>query len=384
MVKPGIHFKLDWFTAMFYDCSIDEVVGCLGFEVNYDLKESYSSAFCRNFAYGNCFTFTLDNISLFITVLDVYRTFNTEDLELIDPVTFFSSPIPSIRLDLSGSSLNQLRARGVDVDYFFKIPFDVHGKEYHVTRADFAFDLVDYCPEFLDNCLRACNFYHNSNNLLYTASGGRAIKYSMRLGDQKTLYLGSKGSEKLLRIYDKRLEYEQAHRLCQCPYNEDDNVPSSWIRVELQSRDGSAQSLLYDSNDYLEVFRFIFDKFSIRTGPGMDSPICKEWVDLFDWNTIPRIIQNANTVHYESISERAGKYIRNIAFSNIVIHLADVGIDNFIFEISSELDRLQKSPYPLDHRRWCSLLCKLNYMYADNSFPDHLSYDTSKGVYRLQ
>lgn len=387
MVQQGIFYKLDWFTAVFENCSIFEVLDVLGIDLSYDVMEVYSNLYLSSKGYGTDVTFNFDGINIKTDLYSCfYRVFHTDDFDSINPEDFFSAPFSKIRMDLSGKALDQLRTSGFDVDSYFRVPFSLSDHQsYHVTRADFAFDLVDYAPDFLLKCCIACEKYCTDSGRLFTSTGGTGMKYSLRTGDQRTLYIGSPRSDKLLRIYDKKLQYEQAHRLqSDCPFNAGDDVPRSWIRIELQTRNAAAQSLLYDTEDSFQIFKFIYDNFAIRQGRGLEAPICEEWVNLFDWATIPRIIQNAKSVHYECIADRAGKYIRNIAFSNIVIHLADVGIDNFIVEISSELERLQKSSFPLDHRRWCSLLFKLNYMHADNRFPDHLSYDTSKGVYRLQ
>ena len=384
MVKSGIHFKLDWFTAMFEECSIMDVLDIVGINLGYDLLEVYSNLYLSSKGYGTDITFNFDGINIKTDLYACYKVFHTDDLDSIDPLDFFNAKFCKIRLDLSGKALDQLRSSGLDVEAYFSTPFEIEfPRSYHVTRCDFAFDLVDYAPTFLDSCINACNSFSTSSGRLFTSTGGGGMKYGLRTGDQRTLYIGSPRSDKLLRIYDKRFQFEQGNRLASdCPYNDGDLVPDSWTRVELQTRNSLAQNLLYIYKDPLEIFKFIFDNFAIRQDRGLDAPICEEWLNLFDWSVIPSIIQNAKSVQYETILERAEKYIYNIALSNIYVVACNHGWDYFQ-NLRSEFIRLQRSNNPLDRKRFASIFTRMTYSNASGTMPDHLIYDKSSGVYDI-
>lgn len=388
MVEPGIHYKLDWYTAMFENCSILNILDLLDINISYDLMAVYSNLYLSSKGYGTDVTFNFDGINIKTDLNACYRVFHTDDLDSIDPLDFFGARFAKIRMDLSGKALDLLRSYGIDVDTFFSIPFELgEGQSFHVTRADFAFDLVNYAPDFLDSTLAACEEYHSSAGRLYVgASSG--MKYSVRIGDQKTLYLGSPRSEQLLRIYDKKLQFDQAHRLqSDCPYNVDGCCPDSWIRIELQTRNGTAEHLLYDHDDPLQIFKFIFEKFSLRKEKGLDAEICEEWLDLFDWENIPRLLYKMQNPHTVSYGDRAEGYIKNIAFSNIVVLVKYIGWDAFRALIDSQFEDLQRSPHPLDHRRWCSLFHKMSCAVdpLNPSIDDGFIYkDNKTGLYKLR
>lgn len=121
-----------------------------------------------------------------------------------------------IRLDISGTDLDYLRQFMLPDTEFTNSDFwGENQKDYNVTRSDFAFDFVNYKPEFLDSVLnwikdqeRGGELSKNEFRLRVGRSSG--IQYSYRCGcGQKTLYLGSPRGDKMVRIYDKLLEQTQ-------------------------------------------------------------------------------------------------------------------------------------------------------------------------------
>lgn len=374
-----IVYKLDWFTCIFENCSILDTFDVFGIQCDSDLQKVYSEFFLSSKGYATDVTFNFDGIGIKTDLYEVLSVFGTDDLSSLDFLKVFNLPFRSVRFDISGSALDMLRSRGINVDRLFTTQFLLpEGKSYHVTRADFAFDLINYMPNFVDDCISLAQHYNNGNGRVFCVNS-TAIKYSIRTGDQKTIYFGAPRSDKLLRVYDKKLQLErQVDYASKCPYkDEDGNLPQSWIRIELQTRNQTATHLLYDANDYLERFRYIYDHFAIRAGK--DKVACYTWTNLFSWDTIPSIIQNANSITYEKPIDRVEKYIKNIAFGNLMVYMSVYGIDNLITMLMLQWEHLQKSKNPLDVMRKKQIISR---MYScqdpmDLSRPNFLKFNGS-------
>lgn len=213
-------------------------------------------------------------------------------------------------------------------------------------------------------------------------SGGMC--YSVRLGDQKTIYLGSGKSNKLLRIYDKKLQYQ--NKLGECPYNEGAEVPESWIRLELQCRrETECHKLLYGSNgDIMKVLRYIYDEFALvetdGSKYGKERHVSEVWISLWDWETIGKIIQNANSVESTNSFDRSLSYIQKQAFSSIVEVMSHLGVSGFCDMIRSIWADLQVSDDIYKQRRVLSIKGR---MLSYNGFlPDRVK--DNNGIYILE
>lgn len=92
-------------------------------------------------------------------------------------------------------------------------------------------------PEFLECCLKHlsdCRHSYLTRVPIMNTQGGN--KYSVRIGDQTTIYLGATTSDKLLRIYDKKAQYTKDGLWKENnPYMDNDDC-KSWFRIELQTR----------------------------------------------------------------------------------------------------------------------------------------------------
>ena len=375
--KGAIFTKLDWYTAMFNNCSILEIFKIFHIEPCVDLMEVFARHYENSRGYSMDYVFDFGGIRIYADSDSVLSTFCTDDLDMIeDPISVFNTAFRAIRVDISGGGLDTLRAYGYDVDKIFSTPLELpEGKSYHLTRADFAFDLVDYMPTFLDENIKLCReFAQESGRVLVQNSA--TMKYSIRVGDQKTLYLGSPRSDAMLRIYDKKLQFEQANKFqSQCPYRVAGTgaLPQSWIRIELQTRKSKVMPLLYDY-DMLQRFQYIYDHYGIR--PAVKEPVSDVWRDLFDWATISDvIIQNANPLTaYKTIIEKADRFVKNGAYSSIVTLIACFGWNAFRNMIDTQFERLQRSQLPVNQYRWKSLMCRMfqAFDYLNPSKPEYL------------
>lgn len=309
----AIYTKIDWYSAIFNDMSFNTVLRWLGLE-------DYVSEFAEN-VYEQCqgledkFVFNWRGVRLETAQFNFY---GEQIIEGTMQEHLFDKVIPKIRLDISGSGLDNLRQLGMDVDTYLRTQTDEEGnyvmpQPSHVTRIDFAFDLINYRPDFLDQLIDHCEKWHTpSDRVLITSDDARAgggIKYTIRKGGgQKTLYLGAPTSDKMLRIYDKKLQYtnsDNTQYVKENPYGD----PDSWIRIELQCRKKLAHGLCFPENrnlDKLAIFKYIYDKYNfadVEHTTHHNRRPAEFWANLFDWEQIAAIVQNTNSGIVQSYEE---------------------------------------------------------------------------------
>ncbi len=285
-----IYAKLDWYTVMLYNTSIECALSKLNIDTEI-YEELLASCYERSYGFTSKAVFSVYGISCELDQDDYLST---------EQGSIFHKKFGKIRLDISGHGLDYLRGF-FEVDTKLMSPdFWGERQDFNVTRSDFAFDFVNYQPEFVDTFLnylkdkeRAGDLTPHSSRL--NCGGRRAIQYSYRCGDQKTLYLGSTRGDKLLRIYDKLLQYQKNGVLMK-PLPEafkDEGEVKSWFRIEFQTRRKSAEAYLYGYKKLEDTLRFIFKEYMIRDEQGKPLDFI---MNLYDWDKLPEIRQNANFV----------------------------------------------------------------------------------------
>lgn len=285
-----VYSKLDWYTVMLYSTDIFSILDKL--EIKHDhFQELLESGYERSQGFSSVFVFSVHGISLELKY-DDYLTCDTDSI--------FNTVYSKIRLDISGKGLDYLRGRGFDVDQNFTTEtfWGERDKDYKITRSDFAFDFVNYIPDFLDDFLNwikdaertGLMISHNSRLSVGRRSG---IQYSYRCGDQKTLYLGSTRGDKLIRIYDKLMEQTAKNGIWKSepPQDFTENEPNgdiySWYRIEFQTRRKCADDYLFGiDSDLSRVLRILFDEYKIRDRSGNVLPFIEK---LFNWETLPPV-----------------------------------------------------------------------------------------------
>lgn len=303
--KSGIYAKLDWLTLMFHDCSLNDVL-------EYFNQTEFVSEFAGNMyekaGIQDNFVFVYNYIRIEIAKFYFYS--QSSDTPVFDMV------VPFIRVDLSGKALDYLRSCEFD---FYELRAQRCLLSYHVTRCDWAFDFVDYKPGFVDHLIEHLQTHSLASGRVPLASTHGAVKYSLKLGSEKTVYLGATKSDKLLRVYDKALQLKDADTGLwkeEIPY---DKELSSWYRIELQTRNKTAHGLLMPGIDgqimeYIDILKYIFDSYSFADGTvdgnNVKRQIVDFWYSLFPWNEVQKkIIQNANYVQPKSYAERLDSYV---------------------------------------------------------------------------
>lgn len=312
-----IYTKIDWLTVMFFDCSLNDVLRWIHLEDCVD--EFIAGVYEQSRGYDEVFRFVYNYVLLETSKFNYYGS--------SDDVSIFNVVVPKIRLDLSGSALDYLRSLGLDMDTYRLVrPELPEGGSYHVTRCDWAFDLINYKPEFLDRLIDHIQTHKLKTDRIPLASTHGAIGFKLALGGQKTVYLGSSQSDKLLRVYDKRLQFTNRSTGTYVKDNPYDN-PDSWIRIEWQTRNKYANNLALsvspsgEYNDFKKILKCIFEHYAFADGRMYNKYVQRSvvdfWNDLFDWKDLEsRIIQNAKYVEPVTAEERLEtQWERNIQVS---------------------------------------------------------------------
>ena len=62
------------------------------------------------------------------------------------------------------------------------------------------------------------------------------------------------------------------------------------------------------------------------------------WHELFDWDVIPRIIENNKFVTIKLFSDRVDTFVENTAVTNILLYIGMHGMDAFLHVLHARLD----------------------------------------------
>ena len=323
----GIYSKIDWLTLIFTDVSINYVFDFL------TLLDDFSDE--KKTVY--------ETSGLYDKVVIVYNGIRLEVAKfyfygLNDDETLFDHVCPQIRLDLSGSALDYLRSFGWDFYNIRSLCDDFH-KHYHVTRVDWAFDFVNYKETFLDELIKHLEENKLPSGRVPLISTKGAIKYVLKTGSERTVYLGANKSDKLLRIYDKRLESVDPKSMVYVKNNPYCN-PDSWYRIELQMRNQSAHGMVMpgingECRTFEEVLKFIFEQYAFADGTVDGNNVKRTatgfWQDLFPWEEVrSRIIQNAKYVLPKSREQRIINSFESIMIRNTILYIHVCGWEGFL------------------------------------------------------
>lgn len=358
--------KIDWFTAVFNDCTLTDVFSHFP-NIEARLTKTWSELWSERFLRSKGYTY-----DVILNVAGATCQFKYDEVlsHTEDDFDILSVVFKYIRFELSGSALDEFRSFGYDVDeLLFNEWILPQGSTYHVTRCDFAFDLLDHCTNFLDTCFEWVRLNRTSSGKIQLATSKQGIAYEEKHGDTECLSIGGHSSDKKLRIYDKG--YQASQRRCADPYT--GMWSERWIRIELQLRREHAHGILYSESErgFLPVFRYIYDKYAFRASSRWDD-LSNVWDELFDWTTIPKIIQNANCDVYVPVIDRAKNWIKNTAFGNLFIYAAHYGYAELVAMIDRQAKQLARSTFHSDFRRFNSLISKCTY--DTGELPDHLKF----------
>ena len=295
--QKAILCRIDWYRSKFFNVTIDYVINDF-----LNLGVDLSDTFLRDVYEIN----TNNNEGIVwryngIFIKTKHQYFNDFE-EALDASVFYRC-FSEIQLDVSGDGLRYLRSIGFDPEVEFrKLPLISNDDPEHpeqiwrVTRVDFAFDLINYAPQFLQQCINWClpicqDAYMNGEvPKVSTCGKGGAYVCNPSIKDQ-ALYIGNRGGANYLRIYDKLYESKCKGKLIDVEGLEGFDHIDSYIRIELECKRELPEQLLYGVGDYESIFKYIYEKY--RFYDKHKRRVAQFWVDLFDWETIGSIIQNA-------------------------------------------------------------------------------------------
>lgn len=258
-----------------------------------------SACYNAQSSYGDQYRLNYNGLCIDINYAEVIYSLKLRD-ENVTNFDFFNFRFDKMRVDVSGKGLDFLRSKHVDIEDLARNKLTNHGFNYHITRCDFAYDLINYKENFIRDVRALCKAYESARGRISVGnddviSNQISRKWRSVEGSEDIIYIGA--GEEMIRIYDKKLEQEEKKRFSsECPYTVDGELPRSWIRIELETKREHAQRLL-DSPTYCTEFvlKYIYKHYAIRAGD-RNCKVSDVWIDLYDWREIAYIIQNANFV----------------------------------------------------------------------------------------
>lgn len=372
----GVYAKIDNYTVMLFNTSIENILKKLGL---YD--EIFDEIICTGHemavgAWESNYVYAYNGVML---------SLRYDDYLFSEKETVFSNVYQKIRLELSGRGLDYLRSLDFDVEKTLSdVDFwGVENKDYRLTRCDFAYDFVNYKGDFVDKLLSWIKQYESdldikrSDDLRLSCGRRSGILYNYRCGSGiKLFYLGGSHSEKMVRIYDKKLEQTQ-NGVFKCDVNrlfadeiEQDGEIKSWFRIEFQTRREPAAQFLYScEGDIRLVLKQVFNDYKLRDREGNVLPFI---LDLFDWSTLPEIKLYASKCYFIQLEvERSEKFITSMAFRSCYLLILKYGIAGFVDILNREMLKTYTSNTFTSNRRL-------------NSFNIHLANMLSQERQRLE
>lgn len=359
--KPSIFFKYDYYTAVFENLSLPELFQLIGLDnfLPENAFEYFNSMRPTLLSGSPVVFFNLHGISInlpYFEFVDRMEKIELEDMKSnsICLEAFKTVIFPNIRLTLSGTGLDFLRSQGISIDDIIDNGYSLkENQAYHVTRLDVAFDLIDYKGNFYDDLLVVCT----ENMVGYTVpvKDGKGVVFSGNVGANKTIYLGSPSSDRMLRVYDKRWQFERSGQwLEKCPYRKNNMLPETWIRIELQMRTKQVAGFLASKLDPKSTLKYIYDKYAIRKtekrfdcGKARFGDVVDTWNELFDFDEITYLLEKCepkeNFVQFETRVEKSEEVVfKNL--KHIITYFGVHGIEEGFRILNSFLLILANAP----------------------------------------
>lgn len=352
--RAFVNSKIDYFSGIFKMSKIDDVLKVFHIDKreNYEQwRQAFNNRYINNFSVLNESYINFSGLSIALSNYDILR--NNYDLERLSDLDADEIVFNKITVNISGQGLDYLRSLGLDVDQILQDCNE--NSDFHITRCDFAFDFVNLAPTLVDELASCCQKSETEFHRIRTGKVN-GLKYSLRRGDQKTVYIGSTGGNKLLRVYDKKLEYMMSGK-GETPYTVQSVQPYSWIRVELQCRRDLAHKLLYEQpldRTYKYVMTLIHDEclpLKRNSTKGGDLESFESLEKVLDWASLPSIIQNIkyDQAPFDPIVKAARSFDNNIV--STVLMVSAFGTEAYLNEVFRNMSEMQTNNDPRWQRR---------------------------------
>lgn len=296
-----IFSSIDTLHVIYYNCTMKLIFEHLNLPTENisGMYEVGDDGFCKNIKNrGYTFEFKLNYNNIWL-----HGDCSTVDVDTLKPDNFFTFEFKKIRVEITGEGMEFLRSRHFSPDDTFMSQTFWLGcnTRFNITRVDFAFDFVNDKKETFDEIFCYVDNYQLANRGCERLLTGRGsgISFKRKYGNEDTLYLGSGGSDKICRIYDKKLE-RGADRIAKLDLPsfmlEEIKEVKSWYRVELQFRRFYCEEQLFcNHGDLKNNLMFLFDNFMIceKDEEGKYHHI-QPMVDLYDWTKLQKLYKMQN------------------------------------------------------------------------------------------
>lgn len=341
--------KIDAFTGVFQDCTLQRV--CEFLHINHLMEGFYEEVVPS-------YTTTVTGQAAVLNFCDIIFMINGFEFNMASQLVGKNNlkvyKFSKIRIQLLGKALDFLRDTGLDVDSDSS-PLRIPQPDFNLTRVDFAFDFVNYLNisgtdifEKFDDFTRRKSVNLSPSGRLLIHGHASGIGFSKHFGaTERTFYIGSPTSDRVLRTYDKYLERTVANNgVFDNPFTFE---CSDWTRIEWQLRNVQAIKIFYSPNfSPANILGEIYEFYNIYSANGYNFIT---WKKFFDPEVITEKLEfflpNGNFV---SKRERNERYIaRNLC--SISLYILYHGWDNFRCLIEKYLSDLQE-PKPDKDREY--------------------------------
>lgn len=330
-----IYTRIDTYSVVLYSCSIRDLLN--HFDIPTDnldaaFKDSYSK---HDVKVGDTFVWKSAGLRIECK-LDEYEL-HEESKKIFDiPWTWLRFYISSEGVDYIESLHEDFNTWNLQIELSRPDFWDPISEFHKVTRCDFAFDYINYEGNEFDRLRKIIANADLDDNVspsgrLYTGTSAM-LTYSYRGGKERTIYLGSTGADRMLRIYDKKFQctdevgnFDTSKVPAEILKNE--VQVNSWYRVELQCRENFAEKYLIScQGDFRYIMGEIAAFFDVRKKDGKHiAPLHK----IFLWTKRTPIIQNANCNKPKNEIQVISSWVGSIALSHIVEMIGVYGWEGF-------------------------------------------------------
>lgn len=314
-----IFSSIDTLHVIYYNYSMEKIFKHIGLPLGnilslYEIDEYGQCKNIKNRGYTYEFKLNYNNIWF-------HGDCSTVDVNTLNFNNFFTFEFKKIRVEFTGEGIEYLRLQKFSPDDTFlnQSFWFAANCQYNITRVDFAFDYVNEKADVFDGIFTYVDNFQLLNRgceRLFTGRGA-GISFKRKYGNEDTLYLGSQGSDKICRIYDKKLERGKNRiQSLNLPSFMLEHISSieSWYRVELQFRRFYCSEQLFGNHgDLKNNLMFLFENFMIcdKDSEGNYHHI-KPMVALYDWTKLQKLYKMQNTSKYKDVTsyiEKAHDFI---------------------------------------------------------------------------
>lgn len=390
---PDLRMRFDYYSAVWEQCTLLEVLTHYGLQ-NYFEQVIKSEAFRSLFKTDDLIRIPFNNIILSIphTYINQTALFGQASADLLDGIDFMTLKLSRVLLNISGQGLEWMRQNGHNPEHILRIPPLPH-EHFHVTRVDYAFDFKNFKFDFFTDCIDFLSDADNLTNAGRLMINGATTPITFRLtrGASEVIYLGATASERMLRMYDKKLEQStlvSGVHVFESDFWGDPAKVFSWLRIEWQTRNKQAQELLYNDSEtyWLYILKEIHNFYSFLDlsqkvrGDVKNCPAVDFWRDFWNFEIINQkysdiVGQNGHFVQLGiSLSpaeawEKNIRYVEQRSWKQILCYAYQLRTKEWLacakpFYLDIVTPLADKEAERVRKKRYMAFLCKLSEVFG--------------------